>query len=226
MPAPTILVTDPITPFESLLNSIGASLNAERAIRTYKAADLNALVLITSGISVGDVATVAEGGAIFISNGTIWQQDTAAYFSSTSARDSAYAKASSGYLVAGRAQCVITGDGSYTIYQGSTYGWRGPWALGAPFAESSGTATGSATGGTSAPLFWGGSLAVTFPTGRFTVAPVVQVTVSSAGVCFATVSNVTPTGCSILIARVGAYPSTTEIAQWTAIQMTPTSAAG
>ena len=116
-------------------------------------------------------------------------------------------------------------NGDYLYVTGT--GWVRIAAPGAtPYATASGVQTGSATGGTSAPLFWGGSLTVAFPTGLFTVAPFVQATVNSAGICFATVSNVTTTGCNIVVTRVGAYPATTEIAQWTAVQMTSTSAAG
>lgn len=65
-------------------------------------ADLDALAaLSTSGLFYGDLARVQEGGAYFSWSGSAWQQVTVAKFASTAARDTAYAKASGAYLVAG-----------------------------------------------------------------------------------------------------------------------------
>jgi len=67
---------------------------------------------------------------------------------------------------------------------------------------------------------------VTFPTGRFTAAPIVQVTpqATTAGL-WATVANVTATGCTVYLhARASATTSAT--VGWTATQMTTTNGAG
>jgi len=65
-------------------------------------ADFTALAALpTGGRVVGDLAHVAEGAVYMSWTGTAWRQVTTATFASTGARDTAYAKASAAYRVAG-----------------------------------------------------------------------------------------------------------------------------
>lgn len=108
--------TTMIAPLETVLSTMQDSVQTAlttRAVRTYKPADLNALAAIV-GMSANDLAVVGEGGAIFeyISG---WVQITPARFATTAARDTAYAKASAGYRVAGA-----------SVHRTDT-GWKEEW---------------------------------------------------------------------------------------------------
>lgn len=82
--------------------------------RARKPADLAALAAY-SGMTSGDLAIVAEGGAIFRYNGTVWVQTTPAVFASASARDTAYAKASAAYRL-NTAQVIRSDTGRLEQY--------------------------------------------------------------------------------------------------------------
>lgn len=99
-------------------------------------------------------------------------------------------------------------SGSAWIQTSSTKGFR-------PFAEASGVGTNIA----------GNFGAVTFPTGRFTVAPLVFLQILGGAVAFPLITGVTATGFS-----GGAFSSGGSAVagswNWHAIQMTTTAAAG
>lgn len=85
-------------------------------------ADLDALLAVSSPVS-GWIRIVAEGGASFEYNGSIWTQKTLAVFATTTLRDSAYAKASAGYRV-GSAQVRITPTGYLTQWSTVSSTWK------------------------------------------------------------------------------------------------------
>lgn len=70
-----------------------------------------------------------------------------------------------------------------------------------------------------------GPFAQTFPTGRFSVAPVVTVTTDQARI-IAVAADVTATGFNLYLQNVTGTASANGNLRWTAVQMTPTSAAG
>lgn len=97
-----------------------------------------------------------------------------------------------------------------------------------PFSQSAGTIAASATSGaTSAPLFWDAGVTVTFPVGRFTVAPIVTASASLAtAVTWSSIDSVTSTGFTVRAVRVGSYPGSGTTHRWQATQMTSSSATG
>lgn len=107
------------TAFAVLATSVQTALNGTK---TYRTADHTSLAAIT-GMAPGALATVIEGGAIFDYNGTIWIQSTPAIFATTSARDTAYAKAGGAYRVLG-AQVRITAGGYLTQWSTISSSWR------------------------------------------------------------------------------------------------------
>ena len=71
--------------------------------------------------------------------------------------------------------------------------------------------------------------AITFPTGRFTAAPIVTVSSASAtsGELFASVSDITATGCTLRLYRTtGAVFAAGPQVTWIAVQMTDTNGQG
>lgn len=97
---PLFGTSDPVAPLESNFNLISNGLNTALSAVFATVADLNALAALV-GMQNGSTALIAEGLGTFTYNGTAWIQRSPATFSSASARDTAYAKASSAYLVAG-----------------------------------------------------------------------------------------------------------------------------
>lgn len=101
-----------------------------------------------------------------------------------------------------------------------------------PYRFSAGVATPPTTGAASlSNIFWNDPLAVTFPVGRFTVAPVVNVTVvdtvtADTIMVGVTVESVTTSGFRVRVNRLGAAPSSTYRVHWMAIQMTSGAAVG
>jgi hypothetical protein len=95
-----------------------------------------------------------------------------------------------------------------------------------PFAMAAGTITPTVAGGTSQ------SAPVTFPTGRFTVVPVViaMLSMNSAVYCVLGTGGITTTGCNIIFGSnngTAALPgSGTFSIQWVAYQMTAAAQAG
>lgn len=101
------------------------------------------------------------------------------------------------------------------LWYGTGTGWTHSLNGAVPFAAASGAGSNPAS-------FYG---AVTFPTGRFTVAPLVFLQILGSGVAFPLITSVTATGFS-----GGAFNSGgTAVAgnwNWHAVQMTATAAAG
>lgn len=114
--------TDQINPlatrFAALANSVQNALNAH----PYTVADHAALKALV-GMTTGSLAVVVEGGAIFEYNGTAWIQKTEGHFTSAAARSTAYAKASSAYLVPGATSYISGSEVMYTYGNGQ---WRAP----------------------------------------------------------------------------------------------------
>jgi hypothetical protein len=115
------------------------------------------------------------------------------------------------------------GDGSFSLTLSDSALWQrisGAWkrvlSPGTPYAEAAGTGSN----------LTGSNTTVTFPAGRFTVAPIVMVTNTGNSTWATNAQNITSTNCQI----AGYNPATgTAVAatwSWHAIQMTPTTAAG
>lgn len=97
------------------------------------------------------------------------------------------------------------------------------WVPGYPWRMAAGQATISVSNST------GATVDISYPSGRFTVAPRIQVTKASGGgakyVPYTT--NRTASGCRIgVYAGDGTAGTQTVVLDWTAVQMTPTSAGG
>jgi hypothetical protein len=92
---------------------------------------------------------------------------------------------------------------------------------GTPFATSGGVVSVTATASTS------GAASVTFPTGRFTVAPILTLTATGTTIWVPFVSALTSTGCTVTIRHIDNTALTATISvQWAALQMTSSTAAG
>ena len=93
---------------------------------------------------------------------------------------------------------------------------------GVPFRYAQGTVNVTVSGA-------GGTASVTFPASRFTVAPMIQVTKSSAAAAkyVPYYTSVTASGCTVgLYAGDGSSASVTQPVTWTAMQMLSGAAAG
>lgn len=112
------------------------------------------------------------------------------------------------------------------------YAWNGTaWVRRmAPFAMATGVVQSANAGGSSAPpVYWDGGTLINFPAGRFTVAPVVTVTLQDdpvSGISWVATYSTTATQTVARVLRIGGPPTASYKIGWTAIQMTPTSAAG
>lgn len=97
-----------------------------------------------------------------------------------------------------------------------------------PYSQAAGTVAASATNGsTTSPLFWDAGVTVTFPVGRFTVAPVVTASARLAtAVVWSNVDSVSSTSFTVRAVRVGSYPGAGTTHSWQATQMTSASAGG
>jgi hypothetical protein len=97
-----------------------------------------------------------------------------------------------------------------------------------PYSQAAGNVAASATNGsTSSPLFWDAGVTVTFPAGRFSVAPVVTAAARLAtAVVWSSIDSVTSTGFTVRAVRVGSYPGSGTSHHWQATQMTSSSSAG
>lgn len=102
-----------------------------------------------------------------------------------------------------------------------------------PFAQAAGRAlTSGAAGAINSPIAWGGIESVTFPVGRFTLAPIVtlQVMPQAGGTIMlgAVLESVTASGFTYRAIRVSASagPVANTPVHWRAVQMTSISAAG
>jgi len=202
--------TSPVAPLENLFLTQATSINvAMAAVGVPRLADLAALYALSGAL--GDAYVIKEGGALFVHDGVKFVQRTPAAFSATSARLSAYAKGSGAFLVDG-ASAVVANEP--TVYFGST------WRPEQPFAEAAGVllAASNTTGNT----------AITFPTGRFTVPPIVSLVTNNVVVNLAlNAQNVTAAGMTIQSYNSGSGSAIPAIGvHWTARQMTAAAAAG
>lgn len=104
----------PMVPFENLFQEMAESINTWAAglRKTHYVADLDALAAIGSPIE-GDLAFCDEGNFYLAYSDGIWLQQSIATFASTSARDTAFGKASAAYRVSGARARVL----------GNTYQW-------------------------------------------------------------------------------------------------------
>lgn len=76
---------------------------------TLRVADFDALAAAsTAELLSGDLAYVTEGAVIVVWSGLAWTQATTAKFATATARDTAYAKASAAYRVAGATSRIAT----------------------------------------------------------------------------------------------------------------------
>lgn len=155
-----ITAADPVAPLENLLNPIIVAVNgvadgAGRGSRAiYYAADLNALP--SSGVLEGDLCHVDEGDFYMGRGDSAWTQVTTAFFTTTALRDTAYAKASGAYRVAG-AESAVTATKILQRYDGTA--WKNaspvfPLTTANTTAGAVGTATASGSFGsiTTTPL--------------------------------------------------------------------------
>lgn len=117
--------TAPVAPLENLFKLLADSVASGFVTGGLpRVADLTALAAL-SGAN-GDMVRVTEGGALFRHNGSIWVQITSATFANTSARDTAYAKASAQYrVITARAKTLDRGYDTAYI----TDGWYGVGGL-------------------------------------------------------------------------------------------------
>lgn len=90
--------TDQVAPLHTVFATMATSIDTALGKIIFRPADLAALAAITGMLS-GDIAIVAEGGALFEYNGTAWAQKTEAHFASATTRDTAYSKANGVYRV-------------------------------------------------------------------------------------------------------------------------------
>lgn len=121
-----VVNTDPVSPLENLFNTQATALEAEMAAVSaglaYKStADLASLHGLTA--TQGLTYVVTEGGALFVGNGTVFVQVTKATFASTTARDTAYAKASGVYKLSG-VLALDTSTGITSRYNTTLTAWR------------------------------------------------------------------------------------------------------
>lgn len=120
---------------------------------------------------------------------------------------------------------------SVFIYLG---GWVRLWASGAtPYAVAQGTVTCPNTitgdGGVTGSHGYSDLIDVTFPVGRFSVAPHVYLsTIGPSGqiVWSGMAEQVTSSGCKVRGGRVGSAPNNLFSVKWIAVQMTSASAVG
>ena len=90
-----------------------------------------------------------------------------------------------------------------------------------PFAEAAGAQSVAVSASAS------GSASISFPAGRFTVAPIVTCAATGSSIYVVSTSNVTDTGCDLVVRHIDGTAITASIpVRWHAVQMTGTSAAG
>lgn len=116
--------------------------------------------------------------------------------------------------------------GRITSLEGERRGTAGqPWAMAA--GE---TPLVVGTTGLAAPVYWNGMQAIAFPAGRFTVPPILDVTLvdTSTGSIMGgtTIESKTASGFNIRASRINAYPGTNYRYNWIAVQMLSGAAAG
>lgn len=178
-------------------------------------ADLNALQA-NPGLD-GQRLRVDSLNVDFVFDDTGWVQDGFSKVATTTARDTEYAKAGGAYLVAGT-QSLVAADGG--MYVRDSASWSRVWAPGqGPYAMAAGIA---------APVSTTADTVVTLPAGRFNVAPIVTL-----GPSYVAATGALGGGAVLAYPspnttdfRIRAVSVTGVSVQWTAVQMTPTSAAG
>lgn len=175
--------------------------------------------------------TFAPGEVLTASNVMNYLMDQSVMnFAGTAARGSAIGTAVQEGMVT-----YLNDSNNISIYDGSawknipvTIGDTIPGTSGKPFNVSAGVTAGNATAGSNTSnLFWNAPATVTFPVGRFNVAPIVSIVGDSAAIILwsTLVGAPTTSGFTFIHIRLGAYP-TTQNAYWTATQMTSGTAAG
>jgi hypothetical protein len=112
------------------------------------------------------------------------------------------------------------------IRQASSDGWSDWWPLAGAGVTPYATAAGVSTLGASIAPNTGVSLAISFPTGRFSVPPIVVASADSNGYGVASGAGATISGVSLRYYNPTTSTHTTCKVHWTAVQMTPTSASG
>lgn len=124
MPLSYFTNSTPLTPLRDPFNLLVDAIN-EGDANALVVADLNALAAETPS-GDGAMAFVVEGAITFRSASGVWVQRGMATFASTSARDTAYAKASAAYRL-NRVEALDTSTGIVARYNGSA--WRA-WSSG------------------------------------------------------------------------------------------------
>jgi microcystin-dependent protein len=102
---------------------------------------------------------------------------------------------------------------------------------GLPFSMAAGiNSVNSVAAGNASNVYWNNSEAISFPAGRFSVTPVIQVTqvdtLTGSVMGAATVESASSTGFNIRLSRLGATPRSQYRVHWTAVQLTSTTAEG
>jgi hypothetical protein len=104
-------------------------------------------------------------------------------------------------------------------------------ARGVPYRFAAGiNSVNSVSAGNSNNVYWNNEQAITLPAGRFSVTPVIQVSVVDTGtgsvMGAATVESASSSAFTVRLTRLGATPRTEYRVHWTATQMTSISAGG
>lgn len=107
---------------------------------TVRVADFTALAAAATGeLLSGDLAYVTEGRVIMAWSGSTWFQVTTATFASAAARDTAYAKASAAYRVAGAKSALTSIPDNEFVYTGSAWVPASPGAIAIRVVRASNT---------------------------------------------------------------------------------------
>lgn len=114
---------------------------------------------------------------------------------------------------------ISVGDPVTSIYVWATTGWVRTWSVGTPYATASGRGTRVFDAAAS------GAFVINYPAGRFTVPPIIHVDCDnpSLGAYFAATS---PDATQATVQGFNGGAGVSVAYQWTAVQMTPTTAAG
>ncbi len=101
-----------------------------------------------------------------------------------------------------------------------------PGTVGQPFRQAAGVAANSNSAvGVNSGWYITTVVTVTFPSGRFNVAPIVHADVVFGGITATSIQGVSSTNFAFQVARIGDYAGGQPVS-WSAIQMTSTTGAG
>jgi hypothetical protein len=214
--------------FESVLMKRQTDTNSRiTALETREAATM---ALGTFGFSDIAITSPAAGNVLVYTSGK-WTNTAIAPVSSggTGATSlTGYVKGNGTSAFTAQAVPIPIADGGTGATSASAaitaLGIKQPGDTGVPFAVSAGTASPTLT---SASPWSAGSIAVTFPTSRFSQAPMVTATATNnaAVPMIAWVSGITTTGFTLRTAYYGATNNAIAT-YWTAVQMTSSAGAG